>query len=65
MKIKIKAEKTENKKWHMVAVFADGNREYPQEGLEHDTRKEVIDQAKLMYKHPAWEWNERNHTIVN
>jgi len=65
MKTMIEAEKTESDKFTMIAISADGKKEYPQGHLEHKTKKEVIDQARIMYKNPCWKWNERDFTIEN
>ena len=60
MRMKIKAEKTETGTYVMVAA-GGGKKEYPQEGREHKTKKEVFDDAVLMYKGGVWDY--KNHSI--
>ena len=48
----IKAKKNTNGKWIMV----DSNGNYPQEGLEHKSRRSVYKDASAMYsKNSVWQ----------
>lgn len=63
LKGKIKAEKNKEGRYIMICKLPNGKIEYPQEGLEHDKRSEVFDDARVMYNNSTWNWNERYHTI--
>ena len=64
MKIKIRAEKNDNGKYVMVGILPDGEKEYPQEGLEHSKKRDVFSDAYSMYHGNTWNYDEKRHTII-
>ena len=60
--MKIKAEKTEAGNYRMVAI-GGGKKEYPQEGREHATKKEVYEDAKIMYRGSGWDYKKNSIKI--
>jgi hypothetical protein len=63
MKARIRSEKNDEGRFVMVAILPDGEKEYPQEGLSHEKRSQVFDDARIMYNNQTWKWNDKKHTI--
>lgn len=62
MRAKIKAKKTGNGRYTMIAILPNGEVEYPQEGYEYDKKSEVFSAAYEMYGRTKC-WDYKNHTI--